>query len=46
MGTPGPPGETGPMVRSKSGPHLLYPEAFNSAFLRDGDVILQKDGFK
>lgn len=38
-GVPGPPGESGPMVRSKSGPCLSYQGAFNPTYIRDGGVI-------
>lgn len=35
-GAPGPPGEMGPMVRSKSGPCLSCQGIFHSIFIRDG----------
>ncbi len=38
-GAPGPPGERGPMVRSKSGPRLSYQGAFNSTYVRVGGAI-------
>lgn len=45
-GAPGPPGEMGPMVRSKSGPCLSYQGIFHSIFIWDGLWSVWRDQSK